>query len=84
MSTASKPSPPENDAIGELRRQLHVNANRIAEFEAMGAELKLKPRDSRIADMIRINQETVNTFRRSAELLEARLKQAEASVLAPR
>ncbi len=58
---------------------MHDYSNRIAEFEAMGSELKSKPRDARIADMIRINQETLNAFRRSAELLMERLRLAESS-----
>lgn len=78
MSQLSE-SPPVRDSVAELQRRLHDNSSRIAEFEAMGVELRLKPRDARIADMIRINADTISTLRRSAELLEQRLKHVESN-----
>jgi hypothetical protein len=84
MSTASDPSHPEShdEQIAELHRQLHRFSNAIAEFEAMGAELKARQPDARVADMIRLNRETINSMRRSAELVQERLKSLEARQVA--
>ena len=68
---------PESPEIVELQRQLTKFANAIAEFEAMGAELKTRRHDARLVDMLRLNGETVNAIRRSAELVQERLKHAQ-------
>jgi hypothetical protein len=70
-------SPLESPEILELQRQLMKFSNAIAEFEAMGAELQTRRRDARILDMLRLNQETVNAIRRSAELVQERIKHAQ-------
>jgi hypothetical protein len=83
MCQTSHPHRAPMDEIIELQRQLNKFSNAIAEFEAMGAELRARPIDARVADMIRLNRETVNAMRRSAELVEERLRNAETRAKPP-
>jgi hypothetical protein len=82
MPPATAPNRPETDELLELQRQLQRYSTGIAEFKAMAAELKMKRLDARVADMIRLNRETIGAMQRSAELVEHRLKLLEARTAA--
>lgn len=67
----------KDDHITVLQRQHHKYSAAIAEFEAVEAELKLRPRTARTLDMIRLNRETINAMKRSIELIEERMRHRE-------
>jgi hypothetical protein len=67
----------DSDLVHSLQNQLHKYESAIAEFTAVDSQLKLNPLTARVADMIRINRETINSMERSAELVRQRIKLAE-------
>lgn len=66
----------ETDLIKALNHQLAKYEAAVAEFTAIDAQLQAQERTARVADMIRINRETINAMERGASLIRERLKSA--------
>ena len=56
-----------------LELQLAKYENAIEEFKSMDTELRRQPLTARVADMIRLNLETIQAMTRSVELVRARI-----------
>lgn len=65
--------------LSTLQRQLAKYETAIAEFAAIDAELERQPRTARVADMLRVNKETIRAMERSIELVRERIATAQAS-----
>lgn len=61
------------DAIETLERQLAKCEAAITEFSAIDAQLREQRLNPRVADMIRVNRDTINTMERSMALMRLRL-----------
>jgi hypothetical protein len=70
---------PDSDLVATLNQQLAKYDAAIAEFSAIDSQLRLQARNARVADMLRLNRETINAIERSAELIRERLRSATAS-----
>jgi hypothetical protein len=68
---------PETDIVAALNQQLAKYDAAVTEFSAIDAQLRMQERNPRVADMLRLNRETINAIERSAELVRERLKNAQ-------
>jgi hypothetical protein len=65
-----------------LQRQLAKYETAIAEFAAIESELQHQSVTPRVADLLRINRETIRAMERSIELVRERIAAADASLTA--
>jgi hypothetical protein len=63
-----------------LQKQLAKYETAVAEFVAVEVELQRQSVTPRIADMLRINRETIRAMERSIELVRERIAAAEAAL----
>jgi hypothetical protein len=63
--------------LSTLRKQVEKYEAALAEFLLVESELRRRGSSARVADMLRINRETINSMERSVELVKMRLAAAE-------
>ena len=68
----------DHDAIDALERQLDKCDAALTEFSAIDAQLRDQKLTPRVAEMIRVNRETIGAMERSMELMRERLAAARA------
>jgi hypothetical protein len=71
---------PDREAIEKLERQLAKCEEAVTEFSAVDAQLRDQKLNPRVADMIRVNRETIGAMERSMDLIRERLSAARATV----
>ncbi|HUR58398.1 MAG TPA: hypothetical protein VM029_11850 [Opitutaceae bacterium] len=62
--------------LSTLQKQAAKYESALAEFVLIENELRLRGSSARVADMLRINRETINSMERSLELVRLRLASA--------
>ena len=62
--------------LSTLQKQVAKYESALAEFLLIESELRLRGTSARVADMLRINRETINSMERSLELVRMRLAAA--------
>lgn len=68
----------DHDAIDALERHLDKCEAALTEFSAVDAQLREQKLTPRVAEMIRVNRDTIAAMERSMELLRERLAAARA------
>jgi hypothetical protein len=70
---------PDADLVATLSQQLAKYEAAVEEFRVVEAQLQAQRLTARLADMLRLNRETINAMERSAELLRERLSTVKAT-----
>lgn len=73
---------PDHNAIDALERHLDKCEAALTEFSAVDAQLRDQTLTPRVAEMIRVNRDTIGAIERSMELMRERLAAARAAASA--
>lgn len=71
---------PDHNAIDALERHLDKCEAALTEFSAVDAQLRDQALTARVAEMIRVNRDTIGAIERSMELMRERLAAAKAAM----